>query len=93
MPQNFFNNRDMVKIRLRREGTKGRPYYRIVVADQRTRREGAFIDTVGTYEPLKDKDKADVDLKKVDDWLSKGAQPSETVSGLIKKARQAEASA
>lgn len=81
----------MVKIRLRREGSKGRPYYRIVVADGRTRREGAFIDAVGTYDPLKEKEAADIDLEKIDDWLSKGAQPSDTVRSLIKKARQASA--
>lgn len=84
-------NREMVKIRLRREGAKGRPYYRIVVADGRARREGAFIDTVGTYDPLKEKNGAKVDLEKVDEWISKGAQPSDTVRSLIKKARQASA--
>ena len=83
--------REMVKIRLRREGAKGRPYYRIVVADGRSRREGAFIDTVGTYDPLKEEDGATVDLEKVDEWISKGAQPSDTVRSLIKKARQASA--
>ncbi len=81
----------MVKIRLRREGSKGRPYYRIVVADGRKRREGAFIEAVGTYDPLKDEDQATVDLEKVDEWVSKGAQPSDTVRSLIKKARRAQA--
>jgi small subunit ribosomal protein S16 len=82
----------MVKIRLRREGAKGRPYYRIVVADGRARREGAFIEAVGTYDPLKEnvQDQATVDLAKVDEWISKGAQPSDTVRSLIKKARQAQ---
>ncbi len=81
----------MVKIRLRREGTKNRPYYRIVVADQRSRREGAFIEQIGTYDPLQDKTNFNIDLGKADAWIGKGAQPSETVRSLIKKARQASA--
>ena len=81
----------MVKIRLRREGTKDRPYYRIVVADQRARREGAYIEQIGTYDPLLDKSNFNIDLAKADEWVSKGAQPSETVSSLMKKARQASA--
>ena len=81
----------MVKIRLRREGTKGRPFYRIVVADQRTRREGAFIEMIGTYDPLQEEGGTKIDLEKADAWIGKGAQPSETVRSLIKKARQAEA--
>ena len=83
----------MVKIRLRREGAKGRPFYRIVVADQRARREGAFIEVIGTYDPLKEEDQTKIDLEKVDKWIGNGAQPSDTVRSLIKKARQAEASA
>lgn len=81
----------MVKIRMRREGTKDRPYYRIVVADQRARREGAYIEQIGTYDPLRDTDNFKIDLGKVDEWIGKGAQPSETVSSLIKKARKASA--
>jgi small subunit ribosomal protein S16 len=81
----------MVKIRMRREGTKNRPYYRIVVADGRARREGAFIEQIGTYDPLLDKDNYKIDLAKVDEWIGKGAQPSDTVRSLIKKARQASA--
>lgn len=83
----------MVKIRLRREGAKGRPFYRIVVADQRARREGAFIEVIGTYDPLKESDNTKIDLEKADKWIGNGAQPSDTVRSLIKKARQAEASA
>lgn len=80
----------MVKIRLRREGTKNRPYYRIIVADGRARREGAFIEQLGTYDPLLDKaENFKIDLAKADEWISKGAQPSETVASFIKKARQA----
>jgi small subunit ribosomal protein S16 len=83
----------MVKIRLRREGAKNRPFYRIVVADQRARREGAFIEVIGTYDPLKEEGQTMIDLEKVDKWIGNGAQPSDTVRSLIKNARQAEASA
>jgi len=84
----------MVKIRLRREGTKDRPYYRIVVTDSRARREGAFIEQVGTYDPmLKDENNATIDLEKAEAWIGKGAQPSETVLSIIKNARRAAASA
>lgn len=79
----------MVVIRLRREGTKNRPYYRIVAADQRFRRDGRFIDIVGTYDPLAEKDGVKIDLEKAADWISKGAQPTETVRSLIKKAKKA----
>lgn len=81
----------MVKIRLRREGTKGRPYYRIIVADGRSRREGAFIDQLGTYDPLVETDNFKIDVSKADEWIAKGAQPSETVRSLIKRAKQASA--
>ncbi len=78
----------MVKIRLRREGTKDRPYYRIVVADSRARKEGRFIEIVGNYDPMKDGEgNCNLDLEKVDEWLGKGAQPSDTVKSLIRKAR------
>ena len=81
----------MVKIRLRREGSKDRPYYRIVVADSRARREGAFIEMIGTYDPMKKDDVATIDLEKANEWISKGAQPSETVMSIIKNARRAAA--
>lgn len=84
------NSITMVKIRLRREGAKGRPFYRIVVADQRARREGAFIEMIGTYDPLKEENDTTLDLEKADEWIKKGAQPSDTVRSLIKKARKAE---
>ncbi len=78
-----------VVIRLRREGNKNRPFYRIVVVDSRTRRDGRFIDTVGTYNPLVDgDDNANVELEKVEAWIGKGAKPSETVASIIKRARQ-----
>ena len=79
-----------VAIRLRREGSKDRPYYRIVVTDSRNRRDGRFIDQVGTYDPLKDGVNYVVDLAKVDDWVLKGAQPSETVASLVRKVRKAQ---
>ncbi|MCB1229945.1 MAG: 30S ribosomal protein S16 [Verrucomicrobiae bacterium] len=78
----------MVKIRLRREGTKDRPYYKIVVADSRARKEGPYIEVVGSYDPMKDGEgNYSVDLEKVDSWLGKGAKPSDTVNSLIRKAR------
>ncbi|MCB1077869.1 MAG: 30S ribosomal protein S16 [Verrucomicrobiae bacterium] len=79
----------MVKIRLRREGTKDRPYYRMVVADSRARKDGRFIEIVGNYDPLQDGDNYRIDLEKVDAWIAKGAQPSDTVRSIIKKARAA----
>ena len=78
----------MVKIRLRREGTKDRPYYRMVVADSRARKDGRFIEQVGSYDPLANGENYKMDLEKVESWLAKGAQPSDTVRSLIKKARQ-----
>ena len=81
----------MVKIRLRREGSKDRPYYKVVVTDSRARREGAYIEQVGTHDPMKEPEQTSLDLAKVDEWSGKGAQPSDTVRSLIKKARQASA--
>ena len=81
----------MVKIRLRREGSKDRPYYKVVVTDSRARREGAYIEQVGTHDPMREPEQTSLDLAKVDEWIGKGAQPSDTVRSLIKKARQASA--
>jgi len=75
-------------IRLRREGANDRPYYKVVVADKRKRRDGRFIEEVGRYNPMQDGGNVTLDLEKVEDWLRKGAQPSETVASLIKKERQ-----
>ena len=75
----------MVKIRLRRMGAKKAPYYRIVVADSRFPRDGRFIEEVGTYNPSSDSDKLTVDMERVKYWISNGAQPTDTVRGLIKK--------
>jgi len=79
-----------VAIRLRREGSKDRPFYRIVVADSRKRRDGRFIEMIGTYDPLKKSDNSVIDLAKADGWIGKGAKPSETVASIIRKARLAQ---
>jgi len=71
-----------LKIRLTRGGAKKRPYYRIVVADARSPRDGRFIDKVGSYDPMKPKDSAErvvLDTEKVQSWLAKGAQPTDRV--------------
>ncbi len=74
-----------VKSRLKRMGSKKKPFYRIVVADSRSPRDGRFIETVGTYNPLKNP--AEVVLKEEDvlNWLQKGAQPSDTVRNILSK--------
>lgn len=81
----------MVAIRLNRQGSKDRPYYKIVVVDSRSRRDGSFIDQVGTYNPMNEGVNYTIDLEKVDKWIAQGAQPSETVDSMIKKARAAQA--
>ncbi len=79
-----------VAIRLRREGSKNRPFYRIVVADSRTRRDGRFIEMIGTYDPMKESANTVLDLTKADAWIAKGAQPSETVASIIRNTRKAQ---
>ena len=76
----------MVKIRLRRMGAKKAPYYRIVVADSRSPRDGRFIEEIGTYDPLSESEKLKVDLDRAKYWIANGAQPTDTVRGLLKKA-------
>jgi len=76
----------VVKLRLRRMGAKKRPSYRIVAADSRSPRDGAFIETVGFYDPITDPATIKVDLDRARHWLSVGAQPTETVNSLLKKA-------
>lgn len=73
----------MVRIRLRREGKKNRPFFRIVVADSRAPRDGAFIDSVGYYDPLPDPPVIVVNEAKVREWLKRGAQPSEAAAKLL----------
>ena len=74
-----------VSIRLRREGTKNRPYYRVVVADSRSPRDGKFIEILGTYDPKQTGQNSSFNVERAEYWISKGAQPSDTVRSLIKK--------
>ena len=76
----------MVKIRLRRMGAKKAPFYRIVVADSRSPRDGRCIEEIGTYNPLLESDNINVDVEKAQTWIKNGAQPTDTVRGLLKKA-------
>jgi len=78
-----------VSIRLRREGTTNRPYYKVVVADSRSPRDGKFIEIIGTYDPKKEGHNSTLKMDRIDHWMSKGAQPSDTVRSLIKKTRKA----
>ena len=78
-----------VKIRLARHGAKKRPYYRVVVANAQARRDGRFIEEVGRYNPCTDPAYVQLDLEKIDEWIQKGAQPTDTVARLIKGAREA----
>ena len=75
----------MVKIRLRRMGAKKAPYYRVVVADSRSPRDGRFIEDLGTYDPMAEGNKLNLDVERVKYWVSQGAQPTDTVRGLLKK--------
>ena len=77
------------KIRMSRAGAKNRPFFRIVVADSRSPRDGKFIEELGTYQPLKKGNNYTLDLDRAKYWLGKGAQPSETVASFIKKANRA----
>ena len=74
-----------VKIRLKRMGSKKRPFYRIVVADSRSPRDGRFIETVGTYNPLTDPETVTLKEEKVMNWLNNGAQPSDTVRNILSR--------
>ena len=80
-----------VSIRLNRKGTKDRPYYKIVAVDSRKRRDGRFIEQLGTYDPLLEGVNYTIDLAIADKWLAVGAKPSETVNSMIRKARTAAA--
>ena len=75
----------MVKIRLRRMGAKKAPFYRIIVADSRSPRDGRFIEEVGYYNPMTNPVELKVDAEKVEKWLQSGAQPTETVKSLLVK--------
>ena len=82
-----------VKIRLSRHGAKKRPYYRIVVADARNPRDGRFIEQVGTYDPRTPDAALRLDQAKVDGWIKQGAQPTQTVRNLMKRAAREAAAA
>ncbi len=74
-----------VKIRLRRMGAKGAPYYRVVVADSRYPRHGRFIEEIGSYDPMKEPEEIKIDNDKAQQWIKNGAQPTDTVKALLKK--------
>lgn len=82
-----------VSIRLRREGTSKRPYYKVVVADARSPRDGKFIEIIGNYDPKKEGSNANLDLDRAEYWITKGAQPSDTVRSIIRNARKSLAKA
>ena len=78
-----------LKIRLSRVGAVHKPYYRVVVAETRSRRDGAAVEVLGTYHPTVKGSQINLKLDRIDYWLSKGARPSDTLNSLIKKARRA----
>jgi small subunit ribosomal protein S16 len=80
-----------VKIRMKRIGTKNTPAFRIVVTDSRSPRDGKFIEEIGSYQPLKRSENSKLNLERANYWLSKGAQPSDTVASIIKRAAKAAA--
>ncbi|SDZ89727.1 SSU ribosomal protein S16P [Oribacterium sp. KHPX15] len=76
----------MLKIRLRRMGQIHAPYYRVIVADSRSPRNGKFIEEIGTYNPTKEPSEIKIDAEKAKQWISNGAQPTESVAKLLKRA-------
>ncbi|MEW6218106.1 MAG: 30S ribosomal protein S16 [Thermodesulfobacteriota bacterium] len=75
-----------VRIRLARAGRKKRPFYRVIVANSEARRDGSFLDVVGTYDPLTEPATVSLDQDKIKDWMAKGATPTDTVASLIRRA-------
>ena len=75
----------MVKIRLKRMGMKKNPFYRVVVADERSPRDGRFIDEIGYYDPMKKPSLIKIDKEKALDWMQKGAQPTDSARSLLKR--------
>ena len=73
----------MVKIRLTRKGAKKKPFYRVIVADSRVRRDGTFLEIIGTYDPMKDPSDINIDIERAKYWLGVGAQPTSTVKKLL----------
>lgn len=82
-----------VKIRMKRIGAKNQPAFRIVVADNRSPRDGKCIEEIGTYQPLKKGENVTLNLERAQYWLSKGAQPSDTVASFLRKATKTAAAA
>ena len=78
----------MVKIRLKRMGAKKNPFYRVVVADSRYPRDGRFIEEIGYYDPTTEPATVKIDMEKANKWIANGAQPTETVRDLLKKAAE-----
>jgi small subunit ribosomal protein S16 len=76
----------LVKIRLTRLGSHKKPFYRVIVTDSKTRRDGPFIEILGTYDPLKEPSEIKLDLDRAKVWLEKGAQPTDTARKLMQKA-------
>ena len=74
----------MVKIRLTRKGAKKKPFYRVIVTDSRVRRDGPFLEIIGTYDPMTDPSSIKIDTERAKYWLGVGAQPSSTVTKLLK---------
>ncbi len=74
-----------VKIRLRRMGARNNPFYRVVVADSRSPRNGRFIEEIGFYDPKSEPAVINIDTEKAEEWIKKGAQPTDTVKRLLKK--------
>lgn len=83
----------LIKLRLRRMGAKKRPHYRIVATEHSSPRDGRIIESIGHYHPISDPPVIKVDLERARHWISVGAQPSDTVAGLIRKAEAAETEA
>ena len=77
----------MVRIRLARGGVKKKPYYRVVVADQRCKRDGRYLERIGFYNPMVTENRFEIDAERVKYWISKGAQPTDRVSKLMKQAK------
>jgi small subunit ribosomal protein S16 len=75
----------MVKIRLRRDGAKKAPYYRVIVADSRYPSDGRFIEEIGVYDPMKEPATIKIDAEKYTKWVKDGARPTDTVKALFKK--------
>jgi small subunit ribosomal protein S16 len=76
----------LVKIRLTRLGSHKKPFYRVIVTDSKTRRDGPFVEVLGTYDPLKEPSEVKLDLDRAKLWLQKGAQPTDTVRKIMQKA-------